>query len=88
MKCSRVNCQNEAAYRVRLALGVHAHHKKAMSTEIIRVCEEHRGVQWDDVVTPQGWGQICREFKRNGWAEPKPEFSHVVVEKINQPTGH
>lgn len=82
MKCQRVNCDNEATYEVVLELRVHANHTAAISSPLVCICNEHKDIQWDDVVNDAGWEQICRGFTMAGKARPRRKYSNVKVQRM------
>ena len=86
MICDRVGCGNEAKYNVRIQIRSHpyrGYRGAAISDPVVHVCEDHKDVQWQDVVTPDGWVAILKEFHRMGKAEPKRKYSDIVVEPID-----
>ena len=82
MDCNKIDCPNKATHGVRLSLGVHPDHKPAISSYLFFVCEEHKNLQWDEVVDANGWQLIRQNFAQQGLAKPKREYSSLIVEKL------
>lgn len=84
VNCDRTDCKNKAKYGVILELRVHAHHEPATSSPIVYVCEEHKDVQWDDIITAEGWLMITSEFSRIGKYKPSRAYSNLALAPIEK----
>jgi hypothetical protein len=80
--CDIKACKEKAVYGVGLLLACNAEHTPAMSSIIVRVCEEHKLVKWDELVNDEGWAKICNNFLARGLAIPLKNFSKLYTVKI------
>jgi len=79
MNCSKSGCTHAATHKVVLELKANARDSAATSTPLVYVCDEHKDVQWGDVVDDKGWHTIRENFKAQGFFPPSKVFSRVLV---------
>jgi hypothetical protein len=82
--CNKDGCTKTAEFNVCFALRVHDRHEPAVSTPIVQVCADHNDVEWKEMYSPAGWEKICKAFKAMGRAEPKVEFSYLLITPIKK----
>lgn len=80
MKCQNINCEKEAVYEFGLSLRVHMGHTPARTSAMVRVCEEHKDIKWEDLVDDKGWNKICNNFLARGYQVPKRKYSEIWKE--------
>lgn len=80
--CQHIECTESAQYHVRLALRPFRDAEPAYTEPFLSVCEEHKNVQWEDVVDDRGWDTIRTGFRDAGVPEPMKKFSNVDVRLI------
>ena len=80
--CNVTGCKNQAAFVVGVNLMVHPNHTPARSTPIYKVCTEHKDVKWEEVVSDNGWKQMCDAMVKAGAVRPTKKHSHLYFQPI------
>jgi len=82
MRCDRTGCEKEATYAVSLEIRNHPRHIPSTSSPIVHVCSDHKDLVWEDVVGPENWQLIVKNFIARGYAAPSLRHSNLVFTPI------
>jgi hypothetical protein len=82
IKCSRPECDKDAAYSVGLELRAKANTSPAVAMGALYVCEAHKDVELGDVIHDEGWESICKTFEARGYARPVWKLSNIKLSRL------
>lgn len=79
MKCDKSNCGKQATRQVIGTFKSTPKDTPAVGEFSLFVCEGHKDVEWDDLITPVLWDDIRASFTKQGFAEPKKRLSKIFT---------
>ena len=87
VKCDRAGCTLPAKWNVGLKLWApNRRGSPAEGATSLKVCYRCRHeVTIDDMLTAEGWGQICSGFRKIGKAEPDRRLAELIFFQLDDP---
>lgn len=82
LKCMVTGCSLPAAYSIRLELRARPNTPAATADLSLCVCEQHKDVQWADVMTDDSWDKLGNQFQKLGYARPVRELSSIKLVRL------
>jgi hypothetical protein len=85
-RCDRLDCSNEAAWRVGLRLWPDEKYGAVDPIEAsmdLKVCKAHRHItEVSDVVSAEGWKRLTAQVKLAGAIEPVLERTEIIFKPL------